>query len=341
MMRVNNKEFPVRLIFLGIVTVLLMGTNAFALDRGPKELHGKVTAVTGDRIHISLSQQEWLPRAGVAVNLGEEMAGMFVPLKGSFVIIQVNADSCIAKAVGKGEHGKPVAGMAAVMKTPYPYHWQRRADYISSLKGPGLKRFLQMAKGGSETAKIGQNALARTYTDRGDHDNALVWWERSSEGTNDRWFINDSARARAEILAIRGEFQKALAILLKAASQLEPRSNQMVFSAYSSFDGSSRSYVDVLKALGSFYQRYLNNIEESHRWYRAATKVMAACASNGAPKLKHAKKHPAYLRLLKDLVTIYRHELKDDAAAVPWLKILAKTGDKSAQKTLTDMGRKW
>ncbi|MCK5057622.1 MAG: sel1 repeat family protein [Candidatus Aminicenantes bacterium] len=340
MMRVNNKRFPVRLFFLGIATVLLMGTVALAIERGPKELRGKVTAVVGDRIHISLSQQKWLPRAGVAVNLGEEMAGMFVPLKGSFVIIQVNADSCIAKAVGNEEHGKPAAGMAAVMKTPYPpFHPQSRADYISSLNGPDVKKFLKIANGGSEMAQLFQNGLARTYTDRGDHDKAFKWWERSSKDSNEPMLIDHSATNRANILGIRGEFKKALSILRDASSRLALPANKMVFAEYSLGTGAASAYVNVLKELGFFYHRYLNNIEESNRWYRAATKVMAACATKGVPKPKHAKyQHRA---LLTDLVFIHRHILKDDAAAVPWLKILARTGDKNARKTLTEMGRTW
>ena len=107
MKRLTDKTWPIRLIFLGIATVLLMATATFARERGPEELCDKVTAVAGDRIHISLSQREWLPRAGITVDLGEQMDGMFVLLKGRFVIIQENADSCIAKAVGNEEHGKP------------------------------------------------------------------------------------------------------------------------------------------------------------------------------------------------------------------------------------------
>ncbi|MCP4153344.1 MAG: hypothetical protein GY757_36780 [bacterium] len=336
MMRVKNKKLPVRLIFLGIAALLLMGTFAYPRDSAPKEMHGKVTAVVGERIHISLSLQEFLPSPGAEVKLGEEMAGMFVTLKGKFVIIQVNVDSCIAKAVGKGEHGKPAAGMAAVVKTPYPYHWQRRSSYIS-IDGPKGKELLQMAEGSGEIGKMGQNAVARAYTDRGDHDRALVWWERAAKDTNGKMYIQQSAMGRATILTIRGEYQKAQEILKKAASQLEPGSDKMDFNTYSaSPDG--RAYVKLLKELGGIYRYELKNIEESKRWYRAAAKVLADCATRRTPKPGHAKYY-FYQSILRDLVAIHRDELKDDAAAVPWLKALAKTGNKRAQKTLTEMGR--
>ena len=339
MIRVTDKTWPIRLIFLGIAVALLLTTVTFARERGPEELRGKVTAVKGDRIHISLSQREWLPRAGTSVELGAEMAGMFVPLKGSFVIIQVNADSCIAKAVGNEEHGKPATGMAAVMKTPYPNHPQSRTDYLGGGRNTRQteKAALKMAEGGNKPAQL---IVAMGDNWRGDHDNALVWWERSSNGSNERAIISMSATGRAKILAIRGEFQKALAILQDAASRTAPRAGEMNFGAYTLAGAGVKFHVDVLENLGSFYRTHLDNIDEANRWYRAATKVMAACATNGAPE----PGQPTYLSyqgLLSELAILYMWDLKDEEAAVPWLQSSARAGDKNAQRTLSNMNRSW
>jgi tetratricopeptide (TPR) repeat protein len=315
-----------------------MASPAFTGQRGPEELRGEITAIAGERIHISLSQQQWLPRAGIAVNIGEEMAGMFVPLKGKFVIIQVNADSCIAMAVGGGERGQPAVGMAAVLKTSYPNQPQSRTDYVNSFKEPTYVEVLQMAKQGH---KMSQHMIASTYQRLGDHDNALMWWRRATESAQEPTIIQHGGIGQAKILAIRGEFDKALGILKNAASSLAPAANDMVFSAYFSLLGRGvESYVDMLKHIGAFYHMQLNNIEESKRWYRQAVKVMTTCATNGAPEPGDAAFRD-YKMLLNQLVNINRVILEDNEAAVPWLKILAKNGDESAQKILTDLGLRW
>ncbi len=97
-----NDQVVLPAILALVMLVITAAAPAFASQWGSEELRDKVTSVVGDRIHIELNQKEWLPRKpGTAVSLGAEMAGMFVPLKGNFAIIQVNADSVIAMAVGK------------------------------------------------------------------------------------------------------------------------------------------------------------------------------------------------------------------------------------------------
>ena len=337
MLRAIDTIWPIRVVFLGITTALLLSTSALATEQRPKELRGEITAITGDRIHISLSQQEWLPLAGMAVEFGAEMAGMWVPLKGKgkFVIIQVNADSCIAKAVGKEEHGKPADGMAAVIKTLFPKP-QSRISYVGLENDPRFKSILKMAESGHRRSLC---TVAMGYQGRGDHDNALVWWERASNGAKDRYSISTSAISRANILHLRSEFQKALAVLKDAASRTEARVDEMVFEAYDDLNSGVKFHVDVLEKLGSFYRK--DNIGESRRWFRAAAKVMAACATNGAPRPGQPGYSTDYQDLLNRLGRIYLDYLEDEEAAVPWLQSSARTGDKYAQKRLTDMGRTW
>ena len=66
---------------------------AFAGERGPDGLRGKVAGVTGNRIQIAMDQKEWLPRAGAAVKLGAEMAGMFVPRQCPYLVVKSKSGS--------------------------------------------------------------------------------------------------------------------------------------------------------------------------------------------------------------------------------------------------------
>jgi len=309
------------------------------LQQGPEELRGEVASVSGDRIQIRLSQQEWLPRAGTAVDIGAEMSGIWVPLKGDFVIVQIDADAVAAMAVGDGAHGTPAAGMLAVIKTPYPNHPQSRADYIASREGEARVR--PMAEGGDPLA---QHLLAMGCESRGDHDGALAWWERSSKGSNDRVIVSRSALGRSKILAIRGDGQGALAILEDAASRTAPRADERVFAAYSTSTGADarnavEPHVDVLKELGHVH-RQAGDLEASRRWFRAAADVMAAAATSGTPGPDQPT-YKAYLMLVNDLAHLYRVALEDEESAVPWLQIAARAGDSGAQATLTRLGRRW
>jgi len=310
------------------------------LQQGPEELRGEVASVSGDRIQIRLSQQEWLPRAGTAVDIGAEMSGIWVPLKGDFVIVQIDADAVAAMAVGDGAHGTPAAGMLAVLKTPYPNHPQSRADYVASREREALVR--PMAEGGDPLA---QHTVAMGCEGRGDHDGALAWWERASKGSNDRAIVSRSALGRSKILAIRGDRQGALAILEDAASRTAPRADEKVFGAYSTFTGADAAnavepHVGVLKELGDFHRGQAGNTEESRRWFRAAADVMAAAATSGAPGPGQPT-YRAYLMLVNDLAYLHLVPLEDEAAAVPWLQIAARAGDTGAQATLTRLGRRW
>jgi hypothetical protein len=327
---------------LPAVLALIATTAAIALtpQRGPEELRGKIASVTGDRIQIALNQQEWLPRVGSAVSLGAEIAGMFVPLKGAFVIVQVNADSAVAMAVGSEEHGTPAAGMLAVVKTPYPNHPQNRVDYVTGRdREAGI---LPMAEGGNPLA---QHTVAMSCEARGDHDNALAWWERSAKGSNDRIIVSQSARGRARILVIRHNYQRALAILSEAVSRTTPRDDEKLFGAYSTHTGASaanavEAHVSLLQDLGDFHRRWLSDTEESKRWYRAAAKVMTSAATNGAPGPGQPT-HQAYLMLVMDLANLHLRALEDEEAAAPWLQIAARAGHTGAQATLTHLGRRW
>jgi hypothetical protein len=329
---------PATLVALGLVWT----TAALSLagQRGPDELRGKVTGVTGDRVQVALDLQEWLPRPGSAVSLGAEMAGMFVPLKGTFVIVQINADSVAFMAVGREEHGTPAPGMLAIIKTTYPHHPQSRADYVASRNQEAA--VLPMAEGGDPLA---QRVVAMACEARGDHDNAVIWWERSSKGSNDRAMVSRSAQGRARILAIRGAYQPALAILKEAASRTAPREGERVFGAYSTRTGAGAAnaidaHVSLLQDLGDFYRRSVGDAEESKRWFGAAADVMAAVATSGVPGPGQPT-YPAYVLLVMDLARIHLHALEDKEAAVPWLQIAARAGDTGAQATLTQLGRRW
>jgi len=137
---------PWQVILAGLALTLSASAMAQTPPRGPEELRGKVAGVAGDRVQIAFDQPQWLPRAGSVVTFGAEMAGMFVPLKGDFVIVQVGADTVFAMAAGKTEHGTPAAGMLAVVKTAYPHHPLSHADYVSSReKEAAVMRWLTAA----------------------------------------------------------------------------------------------------------------------------------------------------------------------------------------------------
>ncbi len=325
---------------LALALALTPAAPSVAGQQGPDELRGKVAGVTGDRVKVVLDQHEWLPRPGSAVSLGAEMAGLFVPLKGTFVIVQIDPDSVAFMAVGLEEHGTPAPGMLAVIKATYPHRPQRRADYVASRDQESA--VMPMAAGGDPLA---QHVVAMGCEARGDHDNALVWWERSSKGSNDRVIVVRSAQGRARILAIRGAHQPALAILQEAVARTAPRDGERVFSAYSTFTGASptnaiQAHVSLLQDLGDFYRRTIGDAAESKRWFRAAADVMTAVATTGAPGPGQPT-HRAYLTLVTDLADLHRLALEDEEAAIPWLQIAARAGHAGAQAQLTRMGRRW
>ena len=331
-----------RLVALGVATACLLPAAALVRQEPPDELRGEVTAVSGERIHIRLSQQEWLPRAGVTVVIGEEMAGMWVPLDGPFVIIQVNADSVVAQAVGDGRHGEPARGMQARIETAYPNRPQTTSSYRELDSDPRITAILTVAEAGDPMA---QYTLGNSYESRGDYDNALVWWEHSQAAADDRFVLAQSAVGRAEILALRGQAQEALQILQDAARRTEPGAGELVFSNYSSFAGDDVSmalewYVLVLENIGHLYRGNLGNVDEASRWYRAAAEVQGAALSSGIPGPDDST-HDYYLMLLNRLANFYGWALDDQEAGIPWLQIAARAGDTSAQEQLTEMGIPW
>ena len=361
MPRATQRSRVGRLLPLAIATVLLLPAADLTLPLGalslpvptpssltsgsisqepPEELRGEVTVVSGDRIHINLSQQEWLPPAGVPVVIGEEMAGMWVPLDGPFVIIQVNADSVVAQAVGAVQPGDPARGMQARIETVYPNRPQSTSSYRES-EGQ-MAAILSMAEGGDP---IGQYTAGMSYEGRGDHDNALVWWERAQAATNDRFVLAQSAVGRAEILALRGQHQEALTILQGAASRTEPSSNELTCRSYSGELGGEIAmalewHVLVLENIGHIYRAELEDIAEANRWFRAAAEVKGTSLRNGVPAPSDPT-HEYYLMTLNSLASFYQYALEDQEAAIPWLQTAARAGDTRAQEQLTRMGISW
>ncbi len=321
------------------VGLILLSEAAPGVPQPPEELRGKVTAVAGERIHIALSQKEWLPHAGDSVQLGAEMADMFVPLKGKFVVIQVNADSVIAKAHVKEEHGTPAPGMLALLPVKSWRRPQTRAAYLGTpSERKTQESVLRMAEAGHRPS---QHVIALSYQSRGDHDRALKWWERAANGAKDRFYISGSATGRAKILCNRGEFQKALTILQDAISRTKPRDDELTFAAYHDSMSGVRFHVDVLKELGYTQRGHLENVDECKRWFHAAANVMAGCATRGVPDAGQNTEYTQYKTMLRDLAVLHSMFIGDKEGAVPWLQRAARAGDKYAQKQLTDMGRSW
>lgn len=329
------------LVVLSVATAYLLPAAALTQEP-PEELRGEVTRVTGERIQINLSQQEWLPRAGVPVTIGQEMAGMWVPLDGDFVIIQVNLDSVIAQATGSGPHREPARGMQVRIEAAYPNRPLSTSSYRELDSDPRIAAILPMAEAGDPMALY---TLGTVYEGRGDHDNALVWLERSQAAANDRFNLAQSAVSRAEILTLRGQYQEALGILQDAAQRTEPGSNELVFSNYASSAGGDGAmalewYVLVLKNIGFIQRSDVEDIAEANRWLRAAAEVMGAVLSNGVPAPSDPT-HSYYLMLLNELAGFYQWTLEDQEASIPWLRTAARAGDTSAQEKLTEMGIPW
>lgn len=328
------------LVVLGVATACLLPSLALAFQEPPEELRGEITAVSGDRIQIKLSQQEWLPPVGVPVAIGQEIAGMWAPLDGTFVIIQVNAGSVVAQAVGSGPHGPPARGMQARIETVYPRRPQSASSYRE--RESQMAEVLPMAQSGDP---MGQYTAGMSYEGRGDHDNALVWWERSQAATGDRFILAQSAVGRSKILVIRGQYQEALDILRDAARRTEPAGHDLVFSNYRSFTGAEVAnalewHVLVLENIGHVYRANLKDIDEANHWYRAAAEVKGTVLSNGVPAPGDPT-HEHYLMLLNELASFYQWALEDQEAAIPWLQTAARAGDTSAQEELTRMGISW
>lgn len=314
-------------------------TDATVQSR-PEELHGEVTAVSGDRVRIRMAEEGWLPKAGRPVAISSQISGMWVPLKGNFVVVQVDADAVFAQHVGNEEHGNAAVGMRAVIDTSYPDPPQSVADYVGNRETTAT--VLSMAEGGSREA---QHVAALSFEGSGDHDAALQWWQRASNGATERFFISYSATGRARILVIRGQYREALAVLQDAVARTRPRDDELVFSAYSSWTGADLTtavelHVDLLTAIGDVFRRRMEAPDEASRWYGEAAEVMAAAATNGTPAPDDPL-HSGYLDLLNDLGYLALTVLEDEPKAVSFFQIAARAGDKSAQDTLTRLGHPW
>lgn len=326
---------------LAAAVVLIAVAAAALAAQEPQELRGRIAAVAGDRITIQLTQSEWLPRPGMSgdpidVALGQEIAGVFVPLKGRFAIVQVNADSCVAQPVGTEDHGEPAAGMLAVISTAYPNRPQRVADY----RTPPNPAILQGANAGMTDA---QHSLAMSAAGKGDYDGALAWWERAQAEGDSRFIIASAARGRARILVARDRFAEALAVLQDAAARTAPSPEELTFAAYPSsdydlVDRAVELHVEVLEEGGTINQVWLRDIDEANRWYSAAARIMEAVAIRGVPSPDDPA-HTRYLDMLVDLGSLYLDGLQDEENAVKWLQAAADAGSERAIQMLRAMGR--
>jgi hypothetical protein len=329
-------------VLIALAAVLAPVAASYGIPQNrPEQLNGEVTGVSGERARISLTDENWLPRAGCAVEIGAEMAGLWVPLKGNFVVVQVNENSVEAQHVGGGEHREPARGMKAIIATPaYIKPPQSRAEYVGDREQEAM--ILSMAEGGSRQA---QHVAALAFEGRGDHDAALQWWERASAGADERFFISYSATGRARILTTRGEYREAVRILSDAAARMQPRPDELIFSAYSERTGADMMaavdlYVDVLEGLGNVYRTHMEAPDEAARWFREAAEVMGAAATNGVPGAGEPA-HDAYMALLNELGDFLLYALKDEEEAVKYLQIAARAGNEPAQRTLTRLGYPW
>lgn len=320
---------------LVFVAASVMAAAAAAQDR-PEELRGEVVGLRGDRIVLTLSQQEWVPHPGTIVELGAEMSGMWVPLKGRFVIVQVDADAVEATPVGPDPHGTPAAGMKFVARPAGYWLVRRRADTTSNQQSTAA--VLSSAQAGDAHA---QHVLAMGFELVGDHDNALVWWERAMAASNNRAIVAASARGRATILLIRQDAPAAAAILDAAIAKTTPAANERRLEDYA--DGivsPLRPHIELLMELGGIHWSRPDHRDEAMRAYRAAAELVSAAVSREAPA-PGAPLYHEYQSLVMNLAMLCEHRLGDRQAAIRWLQPLARTGHAAAQSQLTSWGQRW
>lgn len=343
MNNINNCRKTLLACLAMLVIIITATAPGIAGQRGPEELRGKVVRVVGQRIHIELEQREWLPRAArTKVVLGAEMAGMFVPLKGDFVVVQVNADSVIAMAVGTGEHGAPAPGMLARILTPYPQHPQKRADYIANTDpaGPALSAFMTSARHGFP---LGHTMVASVFYNAGDHDTALEWYQRAYRESNHRLEISRAAIGISDVLENRRDYEAAVALLKEAAQRTAPQAHEKTFARYPASDvegGGVEGHVRLLNWIRMLYATRLKDPAEAQRWAQAAADLMNEIARSGPP----ASDDPffnLYLRFLVDLAIFMKGNIGDEDAAIHWLQAAARLGSDLAQKLLTERELSW
>jgi hypothetical protein len=324
-----------RAALLAVAASSLMAPMVAAQDR-PEELHGEVVALRGDRIILRLSQQEWVALPGTTVELGAEMSGMWVPLKGRFAIVQVDADLVEAMPVGSEEHGTPAAGMKFIAKPAGYWLVRPRAAIVS-----GRQQTAEVLSAAQAGDPLFQHLLAQGLELDGDHDNALVWWERAMKGSNDRQIVFWSARGRAKILLVRDDARSAVTILREAIERTTLRENERGFSSYIDWSSSPLgSHIALLMELGEIHRSSLGNTDEAKRWYGAATQLMSAAVSSEVPSPGQPE-YQTYQNLVMELAMIYEHRLDGRQAAIPWLQQLARAGHTAAQSQLTSWGQRW
>jgi hypothetical protein len=320
---------------LVLVVSSLMAAAVAAQDR-PEELHGEVVGPRGDRIVLKLSQQEWVPHPGTIVELGAEMSGMWVPLKGRFAIVQVDADAVEAMPVGTEPHGTPAAGMKFVAKPAGYWLVRSRADIVA--RRQRTAEALPAAQAGDPLA---QHVLAMGLELDGDHDNALVWWERAMAASNNPTVVAYSARGRAKILIIRQDATSAVPILEQAIARTTPSAHERGFRSYASdFSSPLALHIMLLMEIGGIHRSHLGNPDEATRWYGAAAELMSAAASSDTPAPGELH-YREFQSLVMDLAMLYEHRLDNRQAAIRWLQPLARTGHAGAQSQLTTWGQSW
>jgi hypothetical protein len=75
----------------------------------------------------------------------------------------------------------------------------------------------------------------------------------------------------------------------------------------------------------------------ANQFHLRAARIMEAVANNPGP----GEPGLGYTNLLIQLVFLYENSLKDQPAAIPWLKLAARRGSDLARGRLEELGQSW
>jgi TPR repeat protein len=159
-MRIRGLASRYRFFFLVLSVICIVGI----VPADAKELKGKVTSVSGRRVHINLAGP-LLPQPGDKVQISETVPGVGeLPLKGDWRVTAVDQRGVVAEPVGKA--GQPHDGQMVVIYSDNPRPaaglqqdvqklYQRGQDYFDGANG--------VSKDYKKAFKLYSEAAAKGY----------------------------------------------------------------------------------------------------------------------------------------------------------------------------------
>lgn len=298
--------------------VAILAGTLVASDVSAEQIDGRVAQIEEGRVKIEY-QSDFMPREGDAVQIGFELAGEFIPVRGEWRIVVVSPAFAWAEA-GSADLESVATGYLAIIESPDP---QRGAE-VSEPQG-------ELVREEFRRGTLGMVVVDLTKKRR---DNFGI--PDSTKGAFVQEVAPQSGAARAGIVSgdiislINGKPISSGQQLVAMISEMEPG---LVIDLTVVRDGRTKSVRATLSRMqrGEEYfligQRYLidKNYEEAIQWFRQGAELGDGFCQT----------------TLAGMYDIGQGVTEDDVEALKWYRRAARQGIRFAQRRLKAKGETW